>query len=61
LVVGDGAAAPLIEKRSVDEVSVLIVEGSPDLASYAVLRDALLKYVMQMPRAVVVDLQTRNW
>jgi anti-anti-sigma regulatory factor/anti-sigma regulatory factor (Ser/Thr protein kinase) len=52
---GDGTAALRLRTRRVAEVSVLIAEGTLDLASYAVLRDELLKHVMDIPRAVVVD------
>jgi anti-sigma regulatory factor (Ser/Thr protein kinase) len=57
MIVGDVGAAPLrIGKHSVGEVCVLTVEGSLELASYALLRDTMLKQVSEIPRAVVVDI-----
>ncbi|HEU5470708.1 MAG TPA: STAS domain-containing protein [Actinophytocola sp.] len=46
----------LIEAEQFDEVAVLTVSGTLDLASYAVLRDTLIRYLIESTRAVVADI-----
>lgn len=51
-----GGGSLRIEQLSVDEALVLIVDGTLDLRSYAVLRDMLIKSALEVPRAVIVDI-----
>jgi anti-sigma regulatory factor (Ser/Thr protein kinase) len=44
-----------IGHRLQDGVTVVVPDGVLDLVSYGQLRDALIKYALEVPRAVVVD------
>jgi anti-anti-sigma regulatory factor len=44
-----------IDQSSIDDVTVVVPRGVLDLHSYPVMRDALVKFALEIPRAVVVD------
>jgi anti-sigma regulatory factor (Ser/Thr protein kinase) len=44
-----------VEHSFIDDSTLLIPSGVLDLTTYAELRDTLLKYALEIPRAVIVD------